>query len=93
MANKRPSWNQIQLIQLMINLQSGAGVKSSAKPKPQSSAKEMKSIKSDSSLLMPERVESGQTEFDEWDQAKISGTTDIQQSIVSSSPDTTVSLG
>ncbi len=41
------------------------GVKSSLKPKPQFSVTELKSIKSDSSLLMPERVERGQTEVDE----------------------------
>ncbi len=44
----------------------GVGVKSSSKPKPQSSVKKKtKSIKFYSSLLMPEGVESRQREFDE----------------------------
>ncbi len=46
----------------------------------------------DSKLLMPEIVESGQTEFDECHFAKLSGAMDIQQSSVSSSPDATNSF-
>ncbi len=93
--NQMQSWYQIQLIQLSINLTKsagGAGVKRSSKPKLQSFVKEMKSIKSDSSLLMSERVESRQTEFDEQHRAKISGATDIWQSMFTSSPDATVKL-
>ncbi len=41
---------------------------------------------------MPERVESGQTEFDECHQAKVSGTTDIQQINMSSDPNTTMNF-
>ncbi len=54
---------------------------------------ELKSIVSDSTLLMPGIVESGQTEYDECHHAKISGAKEIQQSSVSSSPDATVKFG
>ncbi len=60
----------------------GKGVKSSTKLKTQSSKTELKSVKFNSSLLMPERVESGQTEFDERHHAKMSGAMDIQQSSI-----------
>ncbi len=36
---------------------------------------EMKTISTDSSLLMPERVDSGQTEFEVRHRAKLSGVT------------------
>ncbi len=52
---------------------------------------ELKSIKSDNSLMMPERVDSRQTAFDEHHHAKISGAMDIQQSSIS--PDATLKFG
>ncbi len=67
----------------------GTKVKRSSKPNPQYSEKELKYIKSDSSLLMPE---SRQPEFDEHHRTKISGETDIQQSNVSSSPGAMVKI-
>ncbi len=54
---------------------------------------EAKTISDDSNLLMPERVESGQAEFDERRRAKLSGATEIQQSMVTSSPDATTKFG
>ncbi len=54
---------------------------------------ELKSIETDGKLLMPEIVESGQTEFDECHHAKLSGAMDIQQSSVSSSPDAKTKFG
>ncbi len=71
----------------------GRGVKSSSKPRSKSSEMEMKTIFVDSTLLMPERVESGQKEFDECHRAKISGARDIQQSMVNHSPDTKMKFG
>ncbi len=53
----------------------------------------LKTIITDSTLLMPERVESGQTEFVERHVAKVSHATDIHQSSVSSDPNATVNLG
>ncbi len=50
--------------------------------------KETKTISKDTSLLIPELV-SGQVEFDARHQAKLSGVTDIKQSLVASSPDST----
>ncbi len=50
---------------------------------------ETKNLSTDSSLLMPERVDSGQKEFDVRHQAKLSGVKDIQQSMVTSSIDAT----
>ncbi len=69
-----------------------AGVKSSTKKGLQSSDMEMKTIHKDSTLLMPERVESCQVEFDERHQAKLSGAMDIRQSMVSSHPDVTLNF-
>ncbi len=54
---------------------------------------EAKTISDDSNLLMPERVEGGQAEFGERSRAKLSGTMDIQQSIVTSSPDAMTKFG
>ncbi len=42
---------------------------------------------------MPEIGESGQTEFDEHHQAKVSGATDIQQTNMNSDPNTTLNFG
>ncbi len=47
--------------------------------------KETKTISKDTSLLIPEIVDSGQVEFDERHRAKLSGAMDIQQSMVTSS--------
>ncbi len=47
----------------------------------------------DTSLLIPEIVDSGQVEFDEHHRAKLSGATDIQQSLVNNSPDATTKFG
>ncbi len=66
------------------------GVKSSSKP--QSFETKLKTISMDRSLLMGERVESGQAEFDEHHQAKVSGATDILQASVSSNPNATVNF-
>ncbi len=63
------------------------------KPRTTSSETETKTISSDSTLLMPERVESGQTEFDERHRVMISGTKGIQKADVSSSPDATMKFG
>ncbi len=71
----------------------GEGVKSSLKSKQQSSKTELKSIVTDSKLLMPEIVKSGQTQFDERHRAKLSGATYTQQSSVSSSPDSVTKFG
>ncbi len=71
----------------------GKGVKSSSKPVPHSSQTELKTIIKDSILLMPERVKSGQTEFNERHRAKVSGAMDIQQSNMSSDPNATVNFG
>ncbi len=68
------------------------GLKSSLKARPQSSEKDLKTIVTDSSLLMPEIVASGQTEHDEHHQAKLSGVRDIIQADVSSSPDATMNF-
>ncbi len=64
----------------------GKGVQSSSKPRSRSSVMETKTISTDHSLLMPERVDSGQTEFDVHHQAKPSGVKDILQSTIASSP-------
>ncbi len=69
------------------------GVKSASKPKPQSSEMELKSIITDGTLLMSERVESRQTEHYEHHRAKLSGVKDIRQSKVSSSPEATTKFG
>ncbi len=50
---------------------------------------ELKTILTDSVLLMPEIATSGQTEHNERHRAKISGVKDIRQTDVSSSPDVT----
>ncbi len=71
----------------------GKGAKTSLKPRSRSSETATKTISTDSSLLMPERVESGQTEFDVRHRAKLSSVTDIQQSMVASSPDTMMKFG
>ncbi len=63
----------------------GKGIKSSSKPKAKSSETEAKTISDDSNLPMPEKVESGQAEFDECHRAKLIGATDRQQSMVTSS--------
>ncbi len=55
--------------------------------------KETKTISKDTSLLIPEIVDSGQVEFDERHRAKLSGATDGQQSTVTSSPDATTKFG
>ncbi len=55
--------------------------------------KETKTISKDTSLLIPEIVQSGQVEFDECHRAKLSCATDIQQSLVGSSPDATTKFG
>ncbi len=69
------------------------GAKTSSKPRSRSSETVTKTISTNSSLLMPERVESGQTEFDVRHRATLSGVTDIQQSMVTSSPDATTKFG
>ncbi len=69
------------------------GVKRSSKKGSQSSDTELKTIQMDSSLLMPERVESGQVEFDVRHRAKLSGATNIQQSSISSDPNATTNFG
>ncbi len=69
------------------------GAKTSSKPRSRSSETATKTISNDSSLLLPERVESGQTEFDVRHRAKLSGVTDIQQSMVTSSPDAMMKFG
>ncbi len=71
--------------------QNKVGVKSSKGS--QSSDMELKTIQMDCSLLMPERVESGQVEFDECYLAKLSGAIDIQQSSVRSDPNTMKNFG
>ncbi len=52
----------------------------------------MKTISKDKSLLVPETL-SGQVEYDAHHRAKLSGVTDIQQSIVTSSPDAKTKFG
>ncbi len=76
-----------------IKSEGGKGVKSSSKPRSRSSETEMKTISSDSSLLMPERVDSCQTEFDVHHRDKLSGVMDIQQFMVASRPDATTKFG
>ncbi len=71
----------------------GQGVKSSSKAKPQSSEKELNTIVTDSTFLMPEIVMSGQTEHDECHHADISGFKDIQKTDVSSNPNDTTKFG
>ncbi len=68
-------------------------VKSSSKPSSRSSEMETKTISTNSCLLMPEIVDSGQKEFNERHRAKLSGATDIQKSMVSSSHDDTMKFG
>ncbi len=67
--------------------------KTSLKPQSKSSETATKTISTDSRLIMPERVESGQTELDVRHRAKLSGAKDIQQSMVTSSPDSTTKFG
>ncbi len=71
----------------------GNGAKTSSKPRSRSSETATKTISTDSSLLMPKIVDIGQTEFDVCHRAKPSGVTDIQQSMVASSPDDTTKFG
>ncbi len=47
-----------------LKSKNNVGVKSSSKKGSQSSDTELKTIQMDSSLLRPEKVESGQVEFD-----------------------------
>ncbi len=68
------------------------GVKTSSKPKSRSSEMETKIISTDSSLLMPESVDSAKTQFVVHHRAKLSGVTDIQQYTVDSSPDATATF-
>ncbi len=68
-------------------------VKSSSKPSSRSSEMETKTISTNSCLLMPEIVDSGQKEFNEHHRAKLSGATDIKKSMVSSSHDDTMKFG
>ncbi len=71
------------------------GVKSYSNPgeRSQSSETELKTISMDRSLLMGERVESGQTEDDEFLRVKVSGATDIQQASISIDSNTTENFG
>ncbi len=70
------------------------GVKSSSKSREglQSSETELKTISMDRLLLMGERVESGETEFNERHLAKVSGATDILQASISSDLNATVNF-
>ncbi len=54
---------------------------------------ETKTISKDTSLLIPELVVSGHEEFDAHHEAKLSGVMDIEQSLVTSSPDATTKFG
>ncbi len=55
--------------------------------------KETKTISKDTSLLLPEIINSGQVEFDERHRAKLSSATDIQQSLVIGSPKAMTKFG
>ncbi len=71
----------------------GKGTKLCLKPRSRSSEMVMKTISTDGSLLMPERVDGGQTEFDVCHRARLSGISDIQQSMDASSHDATMKFG
>lgn len=68
-------------------------IKNSTKKGSQSSDMATKTIQQDSSLLMPERVESGQVEYDACNHAKLNGAIHIQHSLVTSDPNTTNNIG
>ncbi len=75
----------------LVESDSDSDEKSTKTVKP--TVKEMKTISKDTSLLISEIVDSGQVEFDERHRAKLSGATDIQQSMVTSSPDAMTKFG
>ncbi len=54
---------------------------------------ETKTISKDPSLLVPQIIKSGQVEADERHQAKLSGVRDIQQSMVTGSPNASTKFG
>ncbi len=77
--------------QELVESDSDSDDKSAKTFKP--TVKETKTTLKDPSLLKPELVKNGQVEFDERHRAKLSGVMDIQQSMVTSSPNATTMFG
>ncbi len=75
----------------LVESNSDSDDKSAKMVKP--NVKETKTIPKDPSLLLPELVKSGHAEFDARHRAKLGVVTDIQQSLVTSSPKTITTFG